>query len=131
MKFFGQYTELVDARAFARWLAPVRKCEWVVYAKRPFAGPQAVLASLSSYTHRVAIANSRLISLDERGITFRCKDFDAVIFPIQRIMNLSNLPTDCLQAHKNNKARPCEAGLSNGFHWCRRDESNTRPSHYE
>jgi hypothetical protein len=75
LKFFGQYTELVDARAFARWMAPMRKCEWVVYAKRPFAGPQAVLAYLSRYTHRVAIANSRLLALDERGVTFRWKDY--------------------------------------------------------
>ena len=75
LKFFGQYTELVDARTFARWLAPLRKCEWVVYAKRPFAGPQAVLAYLSRYTHRVAIANSRLVALDERGVTFRWKDY--------------------------------------------------------
>ena len=52
----------------------MRKCEWVVYAKRPFAGPEAVLAYLSRYTHRVAIANSRLIALDERGVTFRWKD---------------------------------------------------------
>jgi hypothetical protein len=69
LKFFDQYSELADARTFARWLAPVRKCEWVVYAKRPFAGPQAVLAYLSRYTHRVAIANSRLIALDTRGVT--------------------------------------------------------------
>ncbi len=75
LQFFGQYTELADARAFARWLAPMRKCEWVVYAKRPFAGPQAVLAYLSRYTHRVAIANSRLVALDERGVTFRWKDY--------------------------------------------------------
>jgi hypothetical protein len=53
----------------------MRRCEWVVYAKRPFAGPQAVLAYLSRYTHRVAIANSRLVSMDERGVTFRWKDY--------------------------------------------------------
>ena len=62
-------------QAFAAWLAPLRQCEWVVYAKRPFAGPQAVLAYLSRYTHRVAISNSRLLALDERGVTFRWKDF--------------------------------------------------------
>ena len=54
---------------------PRRKCEWVVYAKRPFAGPQAVLAYLSRYTHRVAISNSRLLAMDERGVTFRWKDY--------------------------------------------------------
>ena len=75
VKFFGQFADLADARAFARWLTPLRKCEWVVYAKRPFAGPQAVLAYLSRYTHRVAIANSRLLALDERGVTFRWKDY--------------------------------------------------------
>ena len=66
---------LADALAFARWLAPLRQCEWVVYAKRPFAGPDAVLAYLSRYTHRVAISNSRLLALDERGVTFRWKDY--------------------------------------------------------
>jgi hypothetical protein len=77
LQFFGEYAALGDARAFARWLAPLRKCEWVVYAKRPFAGPQAVLAYLSRYTHRVAISNSRLVALDERGVTFRWKDYRA------------------------------------------------------
>ena len=59
----GEHAELADPAAFARWLAPLRKIEWVVYAKRPFAGPKAVLAYLSRYTHRVAIANGRLIAL--------------------------------------------------------------------
>jgi hypothetical protein len=77
LQFFGDYTHLSDAAAFADWLAPLKKCEWVVYAKRPFAGPEAVLAYLSRYTHRVAIANSRLISFDERGVTFRWKDYRA------------------------------------------------------
>src|ERR1019366_8441777 len=54
---------------------PLRECEWVVYAKRPFAGPEAVLAYLSRYTHRVAIPNSRLVALDGRGVTFRWKDY--------------------------------------------------------
>ena len=77
LQFFGEYAALADAHAFADWLAPLRQCEWVVYAKRPFAGPQAVLAYLSRYTHRVAISNSRLISLDERGVTFQWKDYRA------------------------------------------------------
>ena len=77
LKFFGEYAGLIDARAFAAWLAPLRACEWVVYAKRPFAGPAAVLAYLSRYTHRVAIANSRLLAMDERGVTFRWKDYRA------------------------------------------------------
>jgi predicted RNA-binding Zn-ribbon protein involved in translation (DUF1610 family) len=75
LQFFGEYTSLSDPTAFANWLAPLRECEWVVYAKRPFAGPAAVLAYLSRYTHRVAISNQRLIALDERGVTFRCKDY--------------------------------------------------------
>jgi Putative transposase/Transposase zinc-binding domain len=75
LQFFGEYAHLTDAAAFANWLTPLKKCEWVVYAKRPFAGPEAVLAYLSRYTHRVAIANSRLIAMDEHGVTFRWKDY--------------------------------------------------------
>jgi Putative transposase/Transposase zinc-binding domain len=77
LQFFGEYAQLAEATTFAAWLAPLRKCEWVVYAKRPFAGPAAVLAYLSRYTHRVAISNRRLIALDERGVTFRWKDYRA------------------------------------------------------
>jgi hypothetical protein len=75
LRFFGEYATLSDSGTFARWLAPLRQCEWVVYAKRPFAGPAAVLADLARYTHRVAISNQRLIALDERGVTFRWKDY--------------------------------------------------------
>jgi hypothetical protein len=75
LQFFGEHQMLVEAETFADWLKPLRQCEWVVYAKRPFAGPEAVLAYLSRYTHRVAIANSRLIALEERGVTFRWKDY--------------------------------------------------------
>jgi predicted RNA-binding Zn-ribbon protein involved in translation (DUF1610 family) len=75
LQFFGEYAALAHAGAFAQWLDPLRASEWVVYAKRPFAGPEAVLAYLSRYTHRVAISNQRLIALDERGVTFRCKDY--------------------------------------------------------
>jgi hypothetical protein len=75
LQFFGEYAALTDSTAFAEWLAPLRKCEWVVYAKRPFAGPAAVLAYLSRYTHRVAISNRRLVAMDERGITFHWKDY--------------------------------------------------------
>jgi len=77
LSFFGEHAALANAAAFKDWLAPLRKCEWVVYAKRPFAGPQAVLAYLSCYTHRVAISNSRLLAMDERGVTFRWKDYRA------------------------------------------------------
>jgi hypothetical protein len=77
LKFFGEHVDLVDADAFADWLMPLRQCEWVVYAKRPFAGPEAVLAYLSRYTHRVAISNSRLLAVDERDVSFRWKDYRA------------------------------------------------------
>jgi Putative transposase/Transposase zinc-binding domain len=77
LKFFGEHIDLTDSDAFADWLSPLRQCEWVVYAKRPFAGPQQVLAYLSRYTHRVAISNSRLLALDDRGVTFRWKDYRA------------------------------------------------------
>ena len=77
LQFFGEHQALEDPKAFADWLSPLWKCEWVVYAKRPFAGPKAVLAYLSRYTHRVAIANSRLIAWDERGVTFAWKDYRA------------------------------------------------------
>ena len=77
LKFFGEQTALAQTKAFTDWLTPLRQLEWVVYAKRPFAGPAAVLAYLSRYTHRVAIANRRLIALDERGVTFKWKDYRA------------------------------------------------------
>jgi predicted Zn-ribbon and HTH transcriptional regulator len=75
LRFFNDLQHLQDPKAFAGLLAPLRKAEWVVYAKRPFAGPEAVLAYLSRYTHRIAISNSRLIRLDHNGVTFRWKDY--------------------------------------------------------
>ena len=75
LSFFGDHARLVDAQAFTAFLAPLRKTEWVVYSKRPFGGPEAVLAYLSRYTHRVAIANSRLIAFDGQGVTFNWKDY--------------------------------------------------------
>jgi hypothetical protein len=77
LHFFGAHAPLAERHAFAAYLAPLLKVEWVVYAKRPFAGPAAVLAYLSRYTHRVAIANSRLIAFDDNGVTFRWKDYRA------------------------------------------------------
>jgi hypothetical protein len=77
LQFFGEQAPLTDATRFADWLAPLRKCEWVVYAKRPFGGPAAVLAYLSRYTHRVAISNQRLLAFDERGVSFHWKDYRA------------------------------------------------------
>ena len=73
--FFADHAPLADDRAFAAFLTPLRKTKWFVYSKRPFAGPQAVLAYLSRYTHRVAISNSRLIACDDEGVTFRWKDY--------------------------------------------------------
>lgn len=75
LAFFGDQSHLGDPQAFAALLVPLKRKNWFVYAKPPFAGPEAVLAYLSRYTHRVAIANSRLISLDEKGVSFRTKDY--------------------------------------------------------
>jgi hypothetical protein len=75
LKFFGDHAALAAPQAFTAYLAPLRRTEWVVYAKKPFGGPQAVLAYLSRYTHRVAIANSRLIACDRNGVTFKWKDY--------------------------------------------------------
>ncbi len=75
LAFFGEQAGLADRTAFDAFLAPLRSAEWVVYAKEPFAGPEAVLAYLSRYTHRVAISNSRLIAMDADSVTFRVKDY--------------------------------------------------------
>lgn len=75
LSFHGDLAGLADLRAFAIWLAPFCKVEWAVYAKPPFGGPEAVLAYLSRYTHRVAISNSRLISADAETVAFRWKDY--------------------------------------------------------
>ena len=89
LSFFGSMAHLTDRRAFLRHLAPVRKKRWVVYAKAPFAGPEAVLAYLSRYTHRVAISNSRLIRFDESGVTFRYKDYRREGADRQQLMTLA------------------------------------------
>ena len=75
LAFFGEIACLRRHEALAAHLAPLRRKNWFVYAKPPFAGPEAVLAYLARYTHRVAIANSRLMALDECGVTFRYKDY--------------------------------------------------------
>jgi hypothetical protein len=77
LQFFGKHARLADRKAFAAYLAPLRKLHWYVYAKAPFGGPEAVLAYLSRYTHRVAISNRRLIACDNRGVTFKYKDYRA------------------------------------------------------
>jgi hypothetical protein len=73
LQFFGKHAQLINAKAFAAYLAPLRKCEWVVYSKRPFGGPREVLRYLARYTHRVAISNRRLIALDDKNVTFKWK----------------------------------------------------------
>lgn len=75
LQFFGEQASLKAPELFTRWIGSLRQIEWVVYAKRPFAGPEAVLKYLSQYTHRVAIANSRLIKMDDDGVTFKYKDY--------------------------------------------------------
>lgn len=89
LQFFGDTAPLADPALFADWLVPLGQREWVVYAKRPFAGPEAVLAYLSRYTHRVAISNARLLALDQRGVTFRWKDYRAKGNTQQKTMTLS------------------------------------------
>jgi hypothetical protein len=92
LAFLGDLAPLADKSAFDAALALLRRAEWVVYAKRPFAGPRAVLAYLSRYTHRVAISNSRLIALDDKGVTFKWKDY--------RIRGRDRLKTMTLAAHE-------------------------------
>jgi len=75
LQFFSRHAALADTRAFAAYLAPLRNSKWVVYCKRPFAGPEQVLRYLARYTHRVAISNRRLLSLDDKGVTFKWKDY--------------------------------------------------------
>ncbi len=75
LQFFGEHIALIEPRRFAAYLAPQRLAEWVVYSKRPFGGPHAVLAYLARYTHRVAISNRRLIAADATGVTFKWKDY--------------------------------------------------------
>ncbi|MCP3849273.1 MAG: IS91 family transposase, partial [Gammaproteobacteria bacterium] len=75
LHFYHKLKSIEEKQAFSHWLKPLRQKEWIVYAKRPFAGPKAVLAYLSQYTHRVAIANSRLISMDDKSVTFKWKDY--------------------------------------------------------
>ena len=75
LTFFNNLAPLADREAFDACLAPVRRAEWVVYAKRPFGGPEAVLAYLSRYTHRIAISNSRLVAFDGATVTFRWQDY--------------------------------------------------------
>ena len=107
LAFFGDLAPLADKRAFDAALAPLRRSEWVVYAKPPFAGPKAVLAYLARYTHRVAISNSRLVALDEAGVTFKWKDY--------RIKGRDRLRTMTLDAAEFIRRFLLHV-LPNGFH---------------
>ena len=89
LQFFGDLMALTDAKAFNDHLAPLRRAEWVVYAKRPFGGPAAVLAYLSRYTHRIAIANSRLVAFNDAGVTFKWKDYRDKQQPYGKLMTLA------------------------------------------
>jgi len=75
LTFYGRHTDLQARTAFDHYLAPTKHIDWVVYAKKPFAGPESVLRYLSRYTHRIAIANSRLICADKNTVTFKWKDY--------------------------------------------------------
>ena len=89
LAFYGDLKGLAKTGAFANWLAPFRKTEWVVYAKPPFGGPEAVLAYLSRYTHRVAISNQRLVSADANTVAFRWKDYRIKSGDRQKVMRLT------------------------------------------
>jgi hypothetical protein len=75
LQCFGTYVHLADAKAFAAFLAPLRKKRWFVCSRSPFAGPRAVVAYLSRYTQRVAISNHRLITFEGQRMTFKVKDY--------------------------------------------------------
>jgi hypothetical protein len=90
LRFFGDHARLAKRETFTAYLAPARKAEWVVYAKRPFGGPEAVLAYLSRYTHRVAISNSRLIAFDGKAVTFKWKDYRAKGHDRAKVMTLAS-----------------------------------------
>jgi hypothetical protein len=89
LRFFGDHAHLADRHTFSAYLTPLRRAEWVVYSKRPFGGPQAVLAYLSRYTHRVAISNSRLIGITDTSVTFKWKDYRASGRDRAKVMTLA------------------------------------------
>ena len=111
LAFFGDLAPLAAKDAFDAALAPLRRSDWFVYAKRPFAGPQAVLAYLARYTHRAAISNSRLIALDENGVAFKWKDY--------RIKGRDRLKTMTLDAAEFIRRFLLHV-LPSGFHRIRR-----------
>jgi hypothetical protein len=92
LTFHRAHAALVNTKAFCAYLAPLKKTRWYVYTKRPLAGPKAVLAYLSRYTHRVAISNRRLIAADAKTVTFKVKDY--------RINGPGRYKTMTLDAHE-------------------------------
>ena len=117
LKFFADQAALAEPAAFKACLAALRKVEWVVYAKRPFGGPDAVLAYLSRYTHRIAIANSRLVAFDGERVTFKWKDYRAKVDARYKLMTLD--PTGQargLKAHDEFIRRFLIHVLPDGFH---------------
>ena len=90
LHFFANTKTLEDEHKFSVWLSKHRKMEWIVYAKRPFAGPEAVLKYLARYTHRVAIANSNLVSMDNYSVSFRWKNYRVKAQCRQRVMQLAH-----------------------------------------
>ncbi|MCL4159678.1 UNVERIFIED_CONTAM: hypothetical protein GTU68_002141 [Idotea baltica] len=89
LSFYGQHADLAEPAKFTRFLKPLRKCEWVVYAKRPFGGPEAVLSYLSRYTHRIAVSNRRLVAADQHHVALRYKDYRADYAERWKTMRLS------------------------------------------
>jgi Putative transposase len=98
LQFFGDHARLADNTAFAEYLAPLRKAEWVVYAKQPFGGPEQVLRYLSRYTHRVAISNRRLISCDETGGRYRSRIY-ARRLP-RHLRSVAGSPSRSMEQHQ-------------------------------
>ena len=90
LQFFGNHAPLTDRQAFAAFLAPLRNSKWVVYCKHPFGGPKQVLRYLARYTHRVAISNRRLVAYDDKGVTFKWKDYRAEGHERYKLMTLTN-----------------------------------------
>jgi hypothetical protein len=89
LHFFGEHVALHDSDAFRAFLRPLYRAEWVVYAKRPFASPEQVLSYLARYTHRVAIANSRLAAIDGEQVSFSWKDYRREGHERYRLMTLA------------------------------------------
>jgi hypothetical protein len=89
LRFFGDHLALKQRDAFRAFLKPLHRCDWVVYAKQPFAGPEQVLSYLARYTHRVAIANSRLLAFDGVEVRFKWKDYRSDGVARRKVMTLA------------------------------------------